>query len=141
MPKDKIIISCFYDSLDKTILPIGFSWVETLIMLYKKKYKITILLHGGCIKYGLKSSSYYKLYNTKNPFKKFLRNLHKHNVKIVICKYCLQKDGFTIDQLLKFIKPINFSIDYIAQKQLEGSVIIYDANPPVDKNLLNSYKL
>ena len=73
--KARLIISCFYDSLNPSTLPVGFSWVETLTKLYRKTYRITLLLHGKCIKFGLDSSAYKLKYRTENPYAEFLHML------------------------------------------------------------------
>lgn len=126
MSKTKLVISCFYDSINS--IPLGFSWTDTILKLFKNKYKITILLHGETLKYGLRSSIYKKKYGKSNPYKIFLKKMVKEGIRIVICEYCLKKDGYNNIQLLKIIKPIKFSVDYIAQAQLKGKIVIYDAN-------------
>ena len=129
--KTKVIISCFYDSKNED-LPVGFSWAKTLSTEFDHKYKITILLHGECLKYGLNSETYKSKYDKSNPYKKFLTNLSKEfKVKIVICKLCLHEDNFNDEQLLKFINPINFSVDYIIQSELKKKIVIYDAQLPL----------
>lgn len=127
MKRTRIVISCFNDSLDPTTLPVGFSWAEVLTSLYRKKYKVTILLHGDCIKFGLNSATYISKYGTTNPYENFLCELAEHKVKIVICDLCLQDDGFNPSELLTFVKPIPFSVDYIAQSQLKKRIVVYDA--------------
>ena len=125
--KTRIVISCFYGSPNPSSLPVGFSWAQILSDQYKKKYKITILLHGECIKFGLNSNTYQSKYGTPNPYADLLENLAKNKVKIVICDLCLHNDGFNDNQLLEFVKPIPFSIDFIAQSQLRGHLVVYDA--------------
>jgi len=124
--KIKTIISCIYDG---TPMPIGFSWVNTLAIKFKCKYKLTILLHGECLKYGLKSDIYQSYYGIPNPYATFLQQLvEKYKIKIVICELCLKNDGFNNTQLLPFIKPIPFSIDFIAESQAKKqAIVIYDA--------------
>lgn len=122
------IISCFYDKGSDT-MPIGFSWANTLVTDFTKSYKVTILLHGENLQYGLKSSVYESLFGTPNPYEKFLADLYcKHDVKIVICQLCLTQKGYNDSQLLDFVKPIAFSIDYLAKHQAnKKAVIVYDA--------------
>ena len=127
MTKLKVLISCFYDAKKKNELPVGFSWAETLLQLFKEKYEITILLHGDDLKYGLRSSVYKKQFKKSNPYKKFLKNLHKNGVKIVICEFCLNQEGYNNEQLIDFVKPIKFSVDYIAEAESKGKIVIYDA--------------
>lgn len=127
MKKQSIVISCIYDSVTTTTLPVGFSWADVLTTKYSKKYKLTVLLHGECIKFGLNSSIYFKNYKSKNPYSKFLKELKKRGVKIVICKLCLNNDGFNVDQLLDFVEPIPFSIDFIARSEKKGKTVVYDA--------------
>lgn len=126
--KTDLVISCFYNSADPPTLPVGFNWAQILSTQYKKKYNVTILLHGSCIPYGLNNNTYKMKYDTINPFSDFLKKLSIENgVEIVICHLCLENDGFNDGQLLNFIKPIPFSINFIAQSQLKGSLVIYDA--------------
>lgn len=126
--KTRLVISCFYGSSNPSILPVGFDWAQILSTQYRSRYDITILLHGECIRYGLNNETYQMKYGTVNPFANFLEEMHnKNHVTIVICYLCLTKDGFNRDQLLKVVTPIPFSIDYIAQSQLEGKIVIYDA--------------
>lgn len=125
--KTKLVISCFYDAASTDQLPVGFSWIEILLEQYSSKYKVTILLHGNCLKFGLRCKPYFEKYHTNNPYADFLKKMHKLGAKIVICDLCLHRDGFSNEQLLKFVKPIPFSIDFIAQSQLKGALVVYDA--------------
>jgi hypothetical protein len=139
MPKEKIktVISCFQDG-DPT--PLGFSWSKTLAENFPCKYRQTILLHGDCLKYGLNNSAYQARFGVENPFASFLYDLYRNDkVRIVICQLCLNADGFAVSQLLPFIQPIAFSVDYIAESQAKrGAVIIYDSKlaaksyPPIN---------
>ncbi len=124
--KIRTIISCFYDGEP---VPIGFSWSKTLATQFKGRYNQTILLHGDCLKYGLRSSAYRAKFGTENPFECYLYELFKcYKIRIVICQLCLEADGFKLSDLLPFVKPIAFSVDFIAQSQAKkGAVIIYDA--------------
>ena len=128
MPKEKIktIISCFQDGKPT---PLGFSWSKTLAEKFYCKYQQTILLHGDCLKYGLTNSVYQAKFGSENPFAAFLCDLYRNDkVRIVICQLCLNSDGFAVSQLLPFIRPISFSVDYIAGSQAKkGAVIIYDS--------------
>lgn len=124
--KQNLIISCFYNSANSN-LPIGFDWAQTLLENYKT-YNVTILLHGQNIPYGLNNKVYKKTYNLDNPYICFFQTLvEKYSLKIVICNLCLNKDGFNDSQLLPFIKPIPFSISYIAESEKCGKTVIYDA--------------
>lgn len=127
--KIKTVISCIYDGTESSPTPIGFNWAQTLATKFKGKYHITVLLHGENLKYGLKSSVYQENYGTPNPFESLLTTFYlQYKIKIVICEMCLTNDGFNNSQLLPFVKPIPFSIDYIATQQAEKcAVIIYDA--------------
>lgn len=127
MPKEKIrtVISCFNDGHP---VPLGFSWSKTLAEKFGCRYKQTILLHGECLKYGLRSSAYRAKFGIDNPFEDFLAQLIRSKVRIVICKLCLDADGFKVEELLRFVEPISFSVDFIAQSQArKGAVVIYDA--------------
>jgi len=84
---------------------------------YKSKYKITILLHGGCLKYGLTNSAYQERYKEPNPYASFLTDMRQKNVKIKICQLCITKSGFKDDELLPFVKPVPYIIDYMLQFQ------------------------
>lgn len=142
MKRKGLVISCFYDSLNEDSLPTGFSWAKTLATTYKNKYKITILLHGENIKYGLKSSVYENNFGVPNPYESFLYELkNKNKVNIVICHLCLENDGYTKKNVLEFIKLIDFSIDYIAQSQLKGKFVIYDAQLPFVPSSINKRNL
>jgi intracellular sulfur oxidation DsrE/DsrF family protein len=130
--KTNLIISCFYNSPKPPTLPVGFEWALILSSQYKKKYNVTILLHGECIPYGLNNKTYKMKYGVPNPFADFLEKLFvKYKVIIVICHLCLKNDGYNNDQLLKFVLPIPFSINFIAQSQLRGDLVIYDAQNKV----------
>jgi intracellular sulfur oxidation DsrE/DsrF family protein len=126
--KTNLLISCFYNSPNPSTLPIGFDWTQIISTEYEKKYNVTILLHGECIPHGLNNKTYEKKFGVPNPFADFLEKLFvKNKVVIVICHLCLANDGYNDDQLLKFILPIPFSINFIAQSQLKGYLVIYDA--------------
>jgi intracellular sulfur oxidation DsrE/DsrF family protein len=124
--KIKTIISCIYDG---SPIPIGFSWANTLATRYECKYKQTVLLHGECLKYGLNSDVYQSIYGTPNPSATLLQQfVEQYKIKVVICELCLNNEGFNNSQLLPFIKPVPFSIDFIAESQAkEHAVVIYDA--------------
>jgi len=114
--KIPLVISCYYDKPNDKPLPIGFSWAKILTTLYPNKYNLTLLLHGQCIPYGLDKES--------NPYKKLLTELvNKHNVTIIICDYCLHLLGYSNQELLSFVKPIPFSVNYLASVPAR---IIYD---------------
>ena len=121
----KALISCFYDG---TPLPVGFSWTETMSQRpYRGKYRLTMLLHGECLKYGLRNSIYKNRYGIENPNKLFLSKMGKrYKVKIIICHLCLNKDGFKSSDLLSFVRPIPFSVDYILKFGSKHQVV-YDA--------------
>lgn len=121
----KILISCVYDA-DWPEIPTGFNIAETI----KKfgNYKIKILLHGNCLKYALDDKQYNKTYNTNNPFKEFLLTLfEKKHVSIKVCEKCLKDDGFNNSDLLKFVKPVKYSMDYIIkQEKYKNYQILWD---------------
>lgn len=126
-PKQKLVISCFYNSGNSDV-PVGFSWASTLLQQFGKDYEVTILLHGQNIPFGLQNKVYKAQYGLDNPYISYLSNLVlNYGLKIVICELCLQKDGFNNKQLLPFVRPIPFSIDYIARSEKKGKTIIYDA--------------
>jgi hypothetical protein len=124
--KIRTVISCIYDG---TPMPIGFSWANTLATQFRKKYKQTILLHGECLKYGLNQEAYNSHFATPNPFAELLQTFsEQYRIKIVICKLCLDNDGFNVDELLPFVKPIAFSVDFIAESQVKrNAIVVYDA--------------
>ena len=127
MSPKKLLISCFYDNLTTGQLPVGFTWAQDLVHHFRHKYDITLLLHGECLNYGL---------TLNNIFAGFLHHISKkYHVKIVICELCLKQSGISNSQLLPFVKPIAFSVDYIAQYQLKGHPVIFDAQkyspPPI----------
>jgi intracellular sulfur oxidation DsrE/DsrF family protein len=137
--KTHLVISCFNNTFSTQILPVGFNWGQILSTQYKKKYRVTILLHGGCIFYGLNNATYQASFGTLNPFATFLEKIFTENkVKIVICELCLRNDGYMDNQLLEFIKPVPFSINYIARAQLRGDLVIYDSLLPNDSKLPNN---
>ena len=125
--KIRTLISCFNDGTAQSPTPVGFDWANTLATTFKGKYKQTILLHGDCLKYGLVDSAYQPSFGGPNPFSVLLKQLYDYGVKIVICNLCLTNDGFTKSQLLSFVEPIAFSVDYIATHAKKGVVVIYDA--------------
>lgn len=73
-------------------------------------------MHGDCIKYSLENSKYEKL----------LKKLHRKGVHFRVCGYCLDKDGYNIKNVIHFIKPIKFSVDYIAKYQSRCIPVIFD---------------
>lgn len=125
--KQKIIISCFYNA-GNSDLPVGFGWAETLLKQFINQYKVTILLHGQNIPFGLNNKVYQQTYNLNNPYISFFETLvKKYHLKIKICELCLTKDGFNNKQVLPYVKPVPFSVDYIIRSQQRGKIIIYDA--------------
>ena len=87
--KTNLIISCFYNSLYPPVLPVGFNWAQILSTQYKKKYNVSILLHGECISYGLNNETYVIKYGVPNPFADFLETVFLNDhVRIVICHLC-----------------------------------------------------
>jgi len=118
-----VVMSCFADGTP----PVSFKWTEILVTRFKKRdYKITMVLHGDCLKYALRSSKYP---GGKNPYKQMLKTLsEQYCVNIVVCHLCLVDDGYTTADVLSFIKEIPFSIDYIIQAQVdENAKVIYDS--------------
>jgi intracellular sulfur oxidation DsrE/DsrF family protein len=92
------------------------------------KRDIIILLHGECLKYGLKSKVYRKTYGCRaNPFAPFLLELRRKQVQIRICNLCLMQDGFDEQDLLEFVVPVPFSIDYLLQEEDRGAKVVYDS--------------
>lgn len=124
----KILISCLYDTNNVANLPLGFDWCQNLSTLFKDKYKQIIVIHGETLKYSLKDKYYKKKYGVSNPFFKFLAKLHyEYKVKIVVCNYCLEQNGFVDSEILSFIKPIKYAPDYIVQAQVKGNyTVLYD---------------
>jgi len=120
--RTRLVISCFYNSKNPSELPVGFKWAKDLVQKFPCKYKITLLLHGENLIYGLKG-------HDPPLISEFFRYIIKKGVKIVICELCLKQQGYNNCQLLPFVKPIAFSVDYIAQVQIKipRSVVVYDA--------------
>ena len=122
------IISCYNDGqLSNTgnILPVGFGWVKDLITLQKQK-NLIVLLHGGCLKYGLKNSTYKKKFGNKNPYSSLLSSFTEAKVQIKICELCLNQNGYNLSDIESDIKPVPFSIAYLIEQQKEIDVI-YDS--------------
>jgi len=116
-------MSCFDDGTP----PVSFKWTEILVTLFKKRqYQITMVLHGECLKYSLRSSKYP---GGSNPYKTMLKSLSKkYCVNIVVCNLCLTENDYSSEDVLPFIKPIPFSIDYIIQSQVQDNAkVIYDS--------------
>lgn len=111
----KILLSCFEKGLNND-LPLSLGWASVLIKLFPKKYKITVLIHGECIKYSLVNSKYYGL----------IKKLHKKGIHFRVCGYCLKKDGYHEKDVAGIVKIIKFSIDYMAKKQSKDTLIVYD---------------
>ena len=129
MGKQKLVISCFYNAIppNPENIPVGFNWANILSTTFKKKYKVTILLHGDNITYGLTNEVYQNSFGTPNPYSAYLEQLHKQCVRVKICQLCLSNSGFNDCQLMPFVKPVKFSIDYIAEQSKKGKTIIWDA--------------
>jgi intracellular sulfur oxidation DsrE/DsrF family protein len=133
-----MLISCFYDNSSTTPptqshVPVGFDWCKVLLNLFENKYKITLLLHGTNIKYGLNDKKYNSLYTNGNPFANMLQKFNSAGVTIKICEYCLVNEGLANKDLLSFVEPVTFAVDYIAEYQLTQNestfkaIVIYDA--------------
>jgi intracellular sulfur oxidation DsrE/DsrF family protein len=127
------IISCYNDGEETNtsiILPVGFGWINDLLEL-KTKNKLIVLLHGACLKYGLRNSVYEKKFNTVNPFKKLLKGWVVQDISIKICNLCLTQNGYSApEDILPFIETVPFSIQYLINQQSKGkdsSIVIYDA--------------
>lgn len=124
------IISCYNDgklSNVSNLVPVGFGWINDLISLKKAK-NLIVLLHGGCLKYGLRNSVYNKQFGNKNPYKKLLTTWMKlDNISIKICELCLAQNGYTVNDVISGIESVPFSIQYLIEQQQEGSIVIYDA--------------
>jgi len=120
MPQ-RLVISCFYLNRVPDKLPVGLQWAQDLLTHFPNKYRITLLLHGQCLSLGLNSPG--------NTFLSILKALSDSGFKIVICELCLKQTGHNNRQLLPFVKPIAFSVDYLAEAQTgrHKAVVIYDA--------------
>ena len=126
--KQSVVISCFYNAASgPPTLPVGFSWANVLSSEFKNKYKVTILLHGENIPYGLNDKAYESKFNQPNPYRAFLNKMNCRGVKIVICDLCLKQDGYDNKDLICYVKPVKFSIDFIAESVKKGKVVVYDA--------------
>ena len=137
-----MLISCFYDNAStkpptQSPVPVGFDWCKVLLDLFKSKYKITLLLHGTNIKYGLNDTKYDSLYphssTNGNPFANMLQKFNSVGVTIKICEYCLVNEGLVNSDVLSFVEPVTFAIDYIAEYQLTQNestfkaIVVYDS--------------
>ena len=87
------------------------------------------LLHGECLKYGLKNRAYKTKFGTNNPFKKLLQGWATQGIVIKICHLCLVQNGYLDADILPFAHPVPFSIQYIINQQAktELAIVIYDA--------------
>ena len=132
MGRQKLVISCFYNALPPgpNNIPVGFNWANILSTSFKKKYRVTILLHGDNITYGLTDEVYQTSFGTSNQYSAYLEQLHQQGVKIKICQLCLTNAGFNDSELMSIVKPVKFSIDYIAEESKKGNTIIWDAQLP-----------
>ena len=112
--------------------PLGFKWIQVLSERFSSSQKeYILLLHGSCLYFGLQNSAYEARFNTTNPQLTFLQNLHSAGVQIRICELCLQNEGFQNSDLLPFVQPVAFSIDYLINEQIENdAVVIYDSPIP-----------
>lgn len=86
---------------------------------YESKYNLFILLHKGCLKYGLTNSAYQERYGEPNPYASFLTDMNQKCVKIKICQLCITNLGFKDSELLPFVKPVAYMEDYIIQFQIK----------------------
>lgn len=136
------IISCFSGTANVEILPVGFKWVNDLLLVksYPSYYELEIMLHGSCLKYGLKNHVYNKSFGTDNPYKSLLKKWNKLGIKIKICNLCLTEEGYSATtDILKFIVPVTFSIQYLIDQQFKTSgktIVIYDSPVPTIKDLI-----
>lgn len=112
----RVILSCFNDGTYQKN-PVALDWANTLCSLFPQKYKITVLLHGECIKYCLKKN---------NKYKKLLKKMHEKGIRFRVCGYCLEKDGYNPKNKLDFVKIIKFSVDYIIERNSNGVCVVYD---------------
>ncbi|AYV83936.1 MAG: hypothetical protein Hyperionvirus14_25 [Hyperionvirus sp.] len=118
-----VVMSCYEDGAP----PVSFKWTDILVTRFgERDYEITMVLHGGCLKYALRSSKYP---GGTNPYKEMLKVLaKKYCVKIVVCHLCLVENGYKSEDVLPFVKEIPFSIEYIIQAQVEENAkVVYDA--------------
>ncbi len=107
----QLVISC--TSINGNI-PKALQWADVLVRDYPGKYDITIVLHGEALKLGL----------TNNPHQTIMAGLAKQGVKFRICQLCLNEQSPEIKKdkkyaestLLDFVKPVPFSVDYIAKR-------------------------
>src|SRR5438105_894760 len=88
-PNRDVVISCFYDGNP----PVCLKWAGILVDKFAyRHYKITLVLHGACLKYSLKSSKYP---GGKNPFESLLKSLTDQGIRMVVCDLCLNDSGFS----------------------------------------------
>jgi len=93
-----------------------------------------LLLHGANLPFGL-SDAYYRAthHNAPNPFQGLLQSFVSRGVLVKICELCLVDAHFNNTELLPFVTPVPFSIDYIIEEQFAGAAVVYDS--PVNVSL------
>ena len=84
--------------------------------------------------FGL-SDAYYRAthHNAPNPFQGLLQSFVSRGVLVKICELCLVDAHFNNTELLPFVTPVPFSIDYIIEEQFAGAAVVYDS--PVNVSL------
>lgn len=113
-----VILSAFNGG---TPLPLAFQWMDILATNFTKPTRrYVLLLHGDTLLFGLSGSS----------FSAFLTGLHDRGVHVRICLLCLRLSGHDVSELLPFVVPVAFSVDYMATEAAAGAVVIYDSPRP-----------
>jgi intracellular sulfur oxidation DsrE/DsrF family protein len=124
--RQKVLVACFWAGDPTNKLPTGLSWSENLSKNYKQ-YRLTSLLHGDCIKYGLRPEVYQSIYGVTNPFAANITGLVNNGVKVIVCHLCSTNDKYPSDGYLPGLTFTPFSIAFIIEQTQRGSITIFDA--------------
>ncbi len=128
-----VVFSAYQDVAVQGSVPPGFGWCQIMVDSFNNissPRAFELLLHGFTLKYGLNGASYNKEFKMPNPQEGALMALHGKGVRILICEYCLRQHNYTRQDLLPFVTPVPFSVDYIIDRGERGAQIIYDPYLP-----------
>lgn len=124
----RVIMSAYQANPTPGSLPVAFNWMNILSANFTSSQRAyVLLLHGACLSYGLKSRP-----GLVNPFESFLTSLHSRGVSIKICHLCMDQNGFLVTELMSFVEPVAFSVDYLIQQQevYPEAIVLYDSPVP-----------
>lgn len=89
-----------------------------------KNMKTALVIHGSAGKDVLNNKAYNKYFDTDNPNIELLKQLHKNDVKIILCGQTKEFRGYKEEELLDFVDVSLSAITALLSLQSEGYGII-----------------